>query len=161
MNATLAELYQGVILQHNDSPQNFGPLPDATHHAALHNALCGDQITLRLRLTVPEPPGTPVIAQACFEGESCAVARASASLMTGMVIGQSPQQALALGERLRAFLQPGGPAPHKTGQTAPPPSTDDAGLGELVALQGVRDVPSRLRCATLPWEALARALQNT
>lgn len=159
MNATLAELYQGLILQHNDHPQNFGPLPAATHQATLHNALCGDQITLRLRLSSTDLPGTPVIAQACFEGESCALARASASLLTAAIVGKSPQQALALGDRLRAFLQPGGKNPPRT-LDDPTRSTEAAELGDLVALQGVRDVPSRLRCATLPWEALSQSLHS-
>lgn len=155
MNPTLAELYQRVILQHNREPQNFGPLPQATHHASLHNALCGDQVTLHLRL---DPDADPRIVAVHFEGDSCALARASASLLTTKIAGRTPQQALALAARLRAFLQPGSPS-------QPAPSADSQGvatvedeLGDLVALQGVREVPSRLRCATLPWEALAQAL---
>jgi nitrogen fixation NifU-like protein len=157
MNPTLAELYQRVILQHNRQPQNFGPLPSATHHATLHNPLCGDQVTLHLRLdavtaSAGEPPGLR-IAQAHFEGESCALARASASLLTQKIAQASPQQALALAATLRAYLQ--APPAAESGVDA---AAVESLLGDLVALQGVREVPSRLRCVTLPWEALAQVL---
>ena len=162
MNPTLAELYQRVILQHNSEPQNFGPLPQATHHASLHNALCGDQVLLHLRLEpLPETGADepPRIVQARFEGQGCALSRASASLLTQHVIGCTPQQALALAAALRQFLQPRRPG-EVVDATTDAALPSEPALGELVALQGVRDVPSRLRCATLPWEALAHALQG-
>lgn len=154
LNPTLSALYQRVILEHSATPHGLGPLPAATHSAALHNALCGDQITLRLRLQSPPNAPTAVVAQAGFEGESCALCRASASLLCQMVAGGTPEQALAIGRELQAFLRPRPAAASTEG------AGDDAAtrLGDLVALVGVRDFPSRLRCATLPWEALAQAL---
>lgn len=163
MNPTLAELYQRVILQHNREPQNFGPLPQATHHASLHNALCGDQVLLHLRLDPTQEPGDgepPRIVQARFEGDGCALSRASASLLTQHVIGCTPQQALAQAAALRQFLQPRRPGDVGADATAADAQPSEPALGDLVALQGVRDVPSRLRCATLPWEALVHALQG-
>ncbi|MBL9004243.1 MAG: SUF system NifU family Fe-S cluster assembly protein [Myxococcales bacterium] len=161
MNPTLRDLYQRIILQHNSQPQNLGPLPQATHQASLHNALCGDQITLRLRIepatadqATHDP--SPRIVQACFEGDSCALCRASASLMTQRIAGTTPLQALVLAARLRAFLSP--PAPAVSVDAASRQSSE-SDLGDLAALQGVREVPARLRCATLPWEALMHALQ--
>lgn len=154
LNPTLADLYQRVILEQSRAPHGLGPLAEATHSAALHNALCGDQITLRLRVENSPSAATAVIAGAGFEGESCALCRASASLLCRMVAGGTPEQALVIGRELQAFLRP---RPASAGTQA---EGDDAAtrLGELVALAGVRDFPSRLRCATLPWEALAQAL---
>lgn len=156
LNPTLRDLYQRVILEHSAQPHGWGPLAEATHSAALHNALCGDQITLRLRLTTPSTDSPSTIGQAGFEGESCALCRASASLLCQMIAGQTPEQAIAIGRELRAFLRP---------QTLTTSPSSEAGqtetiLGDLVALAGVRDFPSRLRCATLPWEALQQALAD-
>ncbi|MFO0573650.1 MAG: iron-sulfur cluster assembly scaffold protein [Polyangia bacterium] len=149
----LARLYQETILEHNARPRNLGELPGATHEARLHNPLCGDQVTLRLVVSGEgEGPGEGArITAARFVGDSCALCRASASLLTLRVTadgGLGPAGALALGAALRHAVTPG-LAPAAAGE---PP------LGELQALTGVRDVPSRRRCATLPWEALEQAL---
>lgn len=169
LNPTLSALYQRVILEHSATPHGLGPLPAATHSAALHNALCGDQITLRLQVVTTAPEESPTIAAAGFEGESCALCRASASLLCKLLPGRTLQAALTLSRELQDFLRPRratGP-----GQTSPetspetPQALDDAAqadrLGDLSALVGVRDFPSRQRCATLPWEALGQALSTT
>lgn len=142
MSPVLRELYQKRILELNARPLNFGPLPGHTHEALLHNPLCGDTVTLRLRVE------DSVVREARFEGQGCALSRASASLLSVAVLGATPAQALALAAELSRFLARG----HEQAEV------DRARLGELVALEGVREVPSRLRCATLPWEALARCL---
>ncbi len=142
MSPTLRDLYQRRILELNARPQNFGPLPGHTHEGTIHNPLCGDVVTLRLCLD------DGMIIEARFEGNGCAVSRASASLLTLALAGKSSAQALALAGSLQRFLSRG---PEHA-------EVDPASLGELVSLEGVREVPARLRCATLPWEALQAAL---
>lgn len=142
MIPALATLYQGVILEHNARPRNLGPLADSTHEAHVHNALCGDTVILRLRLAEGR------IVRAAFEGEGCALSRASASLLTLAVAGRTPEEALGLAAELDKLLARG---PDHA-------EADAARLGDLVALEGVREVPARRRCATLPWEALRAAL---
>jgi nitrogen fixation NifU-like protein len=147
LSPALARLYQDTILEHNARPRNCGELPDATHEASAHNPLCGDQVTLRLRLDGER------ITAARFVGDGCALSRASASLLTLRVAGSkegedglSREAALSLAAALRRSV-----SPEYRGE-------DDEELGELAALGGVRSVPSRRRCATLPWEALEAAL---
>ena len=142
MNAALANLYQEVILTHHRKPHHFGPLPDATHHVRLVNPLCGDEVTISASIH------HDAIAACHFEGHGCALCRASASLLTVSVRGQSVQQARALGQTLLNFLQ------HETDAQEP------EGIGDLIALSGVREHPSRHRCATLPWEALLHLLDD-
>ena len=142
MTPALAGLYQRVILDHNARPRNFGPLPGSTHEAALHNALCGDTVTLRLRLAEGR------IVAAAFEGNGCALSRASASLLTLAVAGRTPDEAAGIAAELDKLLSRG---PEHA-------EADVERLGDLTALQGVREVPARRRCATLPWEALRAAL---
>ena len=145
MTPELATLYQRVILEHNARPHNRGPLDGHTHEGTAHNPLCGD--TLTLRLLVDE--GRIVTAR--FEGDGCALSRASASLLTLAVASRTPAEALETAGELERFLTPD--RDHEEGAAAGP-----ARLGDLVALQGVRAVPARRRCATIPWEALRVAL---
>ena len=142
MNPSLRDLYQRLILEHNAHPRNFGPLRAHTHEGMAHNPLCGDTVTLRLRLD----EGT--IAEARFEGNGCAVSRASASLLTLALACTTPEEASAISAELHKLLSRG--PEHAEANTVL--------LGELVSLEGVREVPARLRCATLPWEALRTAL---
>lgn len=144
MNPSLQALYQRVILEHNREPHNHGPLPDATHAATVHNALCGDRVTLRLRVAEGR------IAAARFEGEGCALSRAAASLLTDKVSGRTVPGAQQLAADLRRFLG-------KDAAAAEIEALREQ-LGELVALEGVREFASRLRCATLPAEALLDAM---
>jgi nitrogen fixation NifU-like protein len=145
MNETLRQLYQDTILEHQAHPRNHGPLTTATHGARVDNPLCGDRITLRLRLA-----GERVV-EARFVGDGCALAIASASLLTTMVAGQRVDQARALEHELGKLL---------ARSDADYAEADRARLGELVALEGTRRFPSRIRCATLAWEALLHALDG-
>ncbi len=142
MTPEVRELYQKLILEHHARPRHLGPLPDRTHEATARNPLCGDRVTLRLRLEGDR------IAAARFEGDGCALSRASASLLTLAITGRTRAEAEALAAELDRLLTRG---PDHA-------SADRALLGDLVALEGVRDVPARRRCVTLPWEALRAAL---
>jgi nitrogen fixation NifU-like protein len=135
----LADLYRDVILDHNRRPRNFGVLEPADASVEGFNPLCGDRLTVRLKMT------GEAIADIRFEGQGCAISTASASLMTEAVKGKSRAEALALFERVHRML------------------TDDAApadeLGKLAALSGVREYPARVKCASLCWHTLASALQ--
>ena len=138
----LDDLYQEILLDHYRRPRNYGPLPSADREVEGHNPLCGDRLSLRLRLDGER------VEEVRFEGSGCAISTASASMMTEAVKGRSRQEALALAERFRALLT----------DAAAPPATDE--LGELVALVGVRAFPMRVKCATLAWHALRSALSE-
>ena len=137
-------LYEGLVLEHAKRPRNRGRLPQATHGAAADNALCGD--TIRVELEV----GDAGIVAAGFEGHACAIATASASLLTEHVRGQTVGHARALVERMDALCAG---APDDAAAAG-------AALGELGVFAGVRRYPARVRCATLAWDALRRALAD-
>lgn len=143
----LRELYRELILDHARSPRHFGRLEDATHSAEGVNPLCGDKLKMYLRV---DEDGR--IGDARFEGSGCAISVASASLLTETVIGQTRERALqyfaAMVRRLASRGDAG--APH-----AP-----DLDLGKLEALEGVKDFPTRVKCATLAWHALNSALED-
>jgi nitrogen fixation NifU-like protein len=142
MSAGLEDLYQQVILDHSRSPRNFRVL-DAGRRAEGVNPLCGDHLTVYLRVD------EGVIADASFQGVGCAISTASASLMTERVKGRTVADAVALFERFQQMI------------AAPPDSPPDPDqLGTLVALAGVRQFPSRVRCASLSWHALEAALES-
>lgn len=138
MTADLRDLYQEVIVDHSRRPRNFGPLPDASHQAEGFNPLCGDHLTLRLKVV------EGVIANARFEGAGCAISTASASLMTEALKGRSASEAEALFADFHTLL------------TGEPKASST--LGKLEVLAGVREFPSRIKCATLAWHALQAAL---
>ena len=140
--ADMRELYQQVILEHNKKPRNFGKLEPCTHHADGHNPLCGDQ----LRLTVQVEDGR--IADIKFEGSGCAIDVASASLMTGAVKGKTTEEADRMADQFRAMVR---------GELDPAAPND---LGKLTLFQGVKDLPSRVKCAVLPWATLHSALKG-
>jgi nitrogen fixation protein NifU and related proteins len=137
----LNELYRDVILDHNRKPRNFGVLEPADASVEGFNPLCGDRLTLRLRLAGQQ------IEDIRFEGQGCAISTASASLMTEAVKGKTRAEALALFDRVHGLL------------------TDDAAssdeLGKLAALSGVREFPARVKCASLCWHTLASALRSS
>jgi nitrogen fixation protein NifU and related proteins len=133
------ELYRDVILDHNRRPRNFGPLAPADATVEGFNPLCGDRLTLRLKLAEDG------ISDIRFEGEGCAISTASASLMTEAVKGKTRSEALALFDRVHRLL------------TKDDASGDD--LGKLAALSGVREFPARVKCASLCWHTLVSALQ--
>lgn len=140
----LYSLYKELVLDHARSPRHFGELPDATHTAEGVNPLCGDRLRLYLRFA------GDTVADAGFEGTGCAISVASASLLTETVPGMSAGEALAFGEALISRLRSGD-------------GDREAGLpdfGKLRALEGVREFPSRVKCATLAWHALRSAIQK-
>jgi nitrogen fixation NifU-like protein len=137
----LNELYRDVILDHNRHPRNFGPLEAADATVEGFNPLCGDRLTLRLKLA------GDTIADIRFEGHGCAISTASASLMTEAVKGATRADALALFARVHDLL---------TDEQA-----SGAELGKLAALSGVREFPARVKCASLCWHTLASALQRS
>jgi nitrogen fixation NifU-like protein len=136
------QLYQEVILDHNRKPRNWGVLPDATHKAEGHNPLCGDHIVLTLKLN-----GDTVDAIS-FQGESCAICKASSSMMTTTVKGKSRSDAELLVREFRDM------ATGKLDASGP------SHLGRLTVFAGVRDLPTRVKCAILPWHTLHAALHS-
>lgn len=134
------DLYRDVILDHNRHPRNFGSLEAATASIEGFNPMCGDRLTLRVRVA------DDTISDIRFEGQGCAISTASASLMTEAVKGKTRQQALALFERVHLLL---------TDDAAPV----DEDLGKLAALSGVREYPARVKCASLCWHTLSSALK--
>jgi nitrogen fixation NifU-like protein len=138
----LRELYRELILDHARNPRHFGKLADASHEAEGINPLCGDKLKLYLRIG-----DGGEIGDAAFEGSGCAISVASASLLTDTVIGMPVTEALQFFETIVAALS----------GTDDRPKTD---LGKLAALQGVREFPSRVKCATLAWHALNSAIND-
>ena len=138
------DLYRDLILDHARNPRHFGKLDHATHTAEGINPLCGDK--LRLYLDV-DPDET--IRSAAFEGSGCAISVASASLLTDTVIGLSSRDAIAFFDAVTAQL-----AGDDTG------GSKQVDIGKLRALAGVREFPSRVKCATLAWHALKSALRQ-
>lgn len=139
---TLRELYQSVIIEHNRRPRNFGKIEHAQHQAEGVNPLCGDQLTVYMTIE------NNIIQAIKFEGTGCAISTASASLMTEALIGQSIEAAEAI---FTAFHQ------HLTGKT----TTEPEKLGKLAVLSGVREYPTRVKCATLAWHTVQAAIQKT
>ena len=137
----LRELYQQVILDHNRKPRNFRALPTANRTAEGFNPLCGDQLTLYL--TVEDG----VIKDAAFQGSGCAISKASASMMTSSVVGKTAADAEALFHRFHTML---------TGED----NGHGGDLGKLAVFAGVREFPSRVKCATLPWHTMQAALSG-
>lgn len=139
----LHDLYQEVILDHNKRPRNYGPLPDATQSAKGHNPLCGDKLTLSLKIEGDR------IEQVAFEGSGCAISKASASLMTDAVKGRTIDEATRLFDLF-----------HQMVTTPIDQPIDEAAVGKLAVLGGVREFPARVKCASLAWHTLKAALTN-
>jgi len=138
----MRDLYRELILDHARSPRNFGKLPGMTHHAQGINPLCGDKLHVYLQI---DDQG--IIDGAGFEGSGCAISVASASLLTETVTGMTIDEALDRFSTVIASLTVDG-------------SAGDGDLGKLAALRGVREYPSRVKCATLAWRALAAAIHR-
>jgi len=142
----LQELYREVILDHNRRPRNFGELQDANRVVEGVNPLCGDKITLYVKLEDDN------VIDISFKGTGCAISVASSSLMTERAKGTSKQESLALFDKIHDML------------TGDADVTAAAALGELdklAALSGVRAYPTRVKCASLAWHALKAALTGT
>jgi len=138
----LKELYQDVIVDHNRSPRNFRKLADATSVQEGFNPLCGDKLTVYLKLDGDH------ISDVSFEGSGCAISVASASLMSEALKDKTVVEAEQLFEKMHALL------------TIEDERRDLESLGKLAALSGVREYPSRVKCATLCWHTLKNALEH-
>jgi nitrogen fixation NifU-like protein len=139
MMPDLRSLYQEIIVDHNRRPRNFHPLPDANRTAEGDNPLCGDRLTVYLKVE------GGVIRDIGFVGSGCAISTASASLMTESLLGKTEQEADAMFERFHDLVAGTG-SPGRTG------------LGKLEAFSGVREFPARVKCATLAWHAARTAM---
>jgi nitrogen fixation NifU-like protein len=142
----LRELYQEVILDHSKRPRNFREMPEANHHADGHNPLCGDRITVYLRLD------GDVIREVSFKGAGCSISTASASMMTDALRGKTVAEATALFERF-----------HELVTADPSRAAEDASsgeLGKLAVFSGVCEFPMRVKCASLSWHTMKAALEG-
>jgi nitrogen fixation NifU-like protein len=137
----LKDLYRDVILDHNRKPRNFGHLEHADTHADGHNPLCGDRLTIELKMNGDR------VEDVRFEGKGCAISTASASLMTEAIKGKDRATIGDLFTRVHTLL---------TDQNAVPSPE----LGKLAALSGVREFPARVKCASLCWHTLNAALEK-
>ena len=142
MSSDLRDLYQEVILDHNRAPRNFGVLENADLEADGHNPLCGDRLSIAVKVA------DGVLTDVRFQGSGCAISKASASLMTEGIKGKTLDEARALFDRFHRLV---------TDQTAP---VDDAALGKLAVFAGVRDYPARVKCAILAWHTLRAAVDD-
>jgi nitrogen fixation protein NifU and related proteins len=136
----LRELYQEVLLDHNRRPRNFQKLVGADRTAEGFNPLCGDQITVYLKLE------GDVIKDIAFQGSGCAISKSAASMMTASLKGKTRAEAEALFEKFHDML---------TGKPVRPEE-----LGKLAVFSGVNEFPIRVKCATLPWHTMHAALQG-
>jgi nitrogen fixation NifU-like protein len=139
---SLSSLYQDMILDHNRSPRNYGRLENANRRVEGQNPLCGDHLTVWLRVEDEQ------IQDAAFEGSGCAISKASASLMTTAVKGKSRAEVEILFEQFRKLV---------TGALSP---ADAKEMGKLAVFSGVSDYPVRVKCASLSWHALKAALDG-
>jgi nitrogen fixation NifU-like protein len=138
----LKDLYRDVIVDHNRSPRNFRRIEPASRRAEGFNPLCGDKLTVYLTTEGER------IEDVSFEGSGCAISVASASLMTERLKGRTVAEAETLFDDMHALL------------TEEREDPDPAQLGKLAALAGVRDYPTRVKCATLCWHTLHAALNK-
>ena len=138
----LNELYQEILLEHNSKPRNFKVLEDANQSAEGYTPLCGDQITLSVKVV------DGVIDDVGFQGSGCAISRASASMMTQSIKGQSVEQAELIFDAFHHMM------------TEPEDEVDLDTLGDLETLSGVNEYPTRIKCAILAWHTMKAALDG-
>ncbi len=139
-----SELYQQVILDHNKNPRNFRRLEQGTHFCDGRNPLCGDELTLYLNVNNDD-----IIEDICFYGSGCAISKASASMMTTNLKGKSIDQAKVMFEEF-----------HKMVLGEFEPDQQEHHLGKLTIFMGVREFPSRTKCASLSWHTLICAIEK-
>nr|WP_216618608.1 SUF system NifU family Fe-S cluster assembly protein [Corallococcus carmarthensis] len=135
-------MYQEVVLEHSKRPRNFRVVEGATCAAEGYNPLCGDQLSVTLKLE------DGVIRDIGFQGQGCAISKASASLMTGAVKDKTREEAEALFARVHTLVTEG------------PDKVDPESLGKLAVLSGVSEFPARVKCASLAWHTLHAALDG-
>lgn len=141
--ADLSELYQQVILDHNKKPRNFKVLETANRQQEGYNPLCGDQLTLYLEME------GETIKDVAFQGQGCAISKASASMMTAAIKGKSKAEAETMFDEFHHMVK---------GELDP--ETTEHHLGRLTILSGVREFPARVKCASLSWHTLHAALEG-
>jgi len=139
----LGELYQELVVDHSRHPRNFGKLADANHEATGYNPLCGDKVTVYLKLVNGH------VQDVHFQGVGCAICTASASLMTERLKGKTEAEAEALFNSFHGLVTKG---------TLTEATSEQ--LGKLRVFSGIRDFPVRVKCATLPWHTFRAALHN-
>jgi len=135
----LTELYQQLLLDHSKSPRNFRVLPDANRIAQGTNPICGDNYTLYARME------GDVVQELTFQGSGCAISKASASLLTEILKGKTKAEVKVMFDKVRDMIT--------TGHI-------DSDLGKVTALTGVHKFPARVKCAILPWHAVAAAVEG-
>ena len=138
----LSDLYQEILLEHNSKPRNFKTIEDASQTSEGYNPLCGDQITLSLKIV------GGVIDDVGFQGSGCAISRASASMMTESIKGRSVEQAQHIFDAFHHMI------------TEPEGEIDLDILGDLETLSGVNAYPTRIKCAILAWHTMKAALNG-
>lgn len=136
----LTDLYQEVILDHNRRPHNFRVIEGATKQEG-YNPLCGDRLTLYVAMA------GGVIKDVAFQGSGCAISKASASLMTDALKGKTADEARALFDQFHAMITSDHDGP-------------TADLGKLSVLAGVREFPTRIKCASLAWHTMKAAVAH-
>jgi len=140
MDDDLSDLYQQVILDHSRKPRNFRAMPDADRHAEGNNPLCGDHFTVFLKLE------NGSIKEATFQGDGCAISKASASMMTDYLKGKKIDEARSHFDKYQQMVMTG--------------KSDAEALGKLCAFAGVHHFPMRVKCAILPWHAMIAGLKG-
>ena len=138
--AGLSDLYQEILLEHNSKPRNFREVEEANHTSEGYNPLCGDQVTLYLKVI------DGLIDDVGFQGSGCAISRASASMMTQSIKGQSVERAQEIFDAFHCMI------------TEPGADLDLDTLGDLETLSGVNEYPTRIKCAVLAWHTMKAAL---
>jgi nitrogen fixation NifU-like protein len=138
----LRDLYQEVIFDHNRNPRNFRVMENADRQVEGFNPLCGDRLTLYLKMD------GDVITDASFQGSGCAISTASVSLMTEIIKGKTEQEAEDLFKKFHEMT------------TGKDEQASLEAVGKLAVLAGVREYPARVKCATLAWHTLDAALKN-
>ena len=140
MNNELMQLYQQLIIDHGTRPRNFGEIQPCSHHHEGYNPLCGDKLILYLDIK------DQIIQNAMFSGEGCAISMASASMMTGAIKGRHLDEVRTLFNQFHDLMM---------GEIE-----EAEALGKLSVLEGVKNYPSRIKCATLSWHALKNILDG-
>ena len=141
----LRDLYQEVILDHGKNPRNFRHPEDANRHAEGDNPLCGDRLTVYLKMG-----HNGLVEDVAFEGRGCAISMASASMMTEIVACKTEQEARALFRRFHDFVT----GREEIGEA------DNDDLEKLIVLAGVKQFPMRVKCATLAWHTMTAAMDG-
>ncbi|HRP01791.1 MAG TPA: SUF system NifU family Fe-S cluster assembly protein [Candidatus Kapabacteria bacterium] len=139
----IQELYQQVILDHNKNPRNFGKIAPATNEAEGYNPLCGDRIDITANIE------NNIIKELKFNGSGCAISKSSASIMTTLVVGKTIEEAKELFDEF-----------HKIVTAGIRDRVDTLEIGKMAVFAGVREFPSRVKCASLAWHTMINAIEK-